>query len=132
MHAQFAPFLAEVSDKMNSWPVVIAWVAGISAASVVALRKRSWLAIIPGLLALLWAWGACDILADRFMRPAVVVELGMPYILIGFIPLAVFAVFLLLGMKSSPNKRPDRTSAKALPSDPSQGATVHHPYTEHI
>ncbi|MBK8477052.1 MAG: hypothetical protein IPL39_12370 [Opitutaceae bacterium] len=127
MPAHFPTFLAEVSDKMNSWPALIAWVAGISAASVVALRKRSWLAAIPGLLALLWAWGACDIVADRFMRPAVITELGMSYILIEYVPLAVFLVLLLIRTKKSPNQRPDGTAAKAPPSNPSQAAAVPNP-----
>jgi hypothetical protein len=109
MSALFSPILAEVADKMNSWPTEVAWMVGISLASVVALRRRSWLAVIPGLFALLWTWGAYDILANRFMRPAVIAELGLSYILIQFLPLIVFVVFFVRAIKKRPNQSPEST-----------------------
>jgi len=104
MRSLFSPILAEVADKMNSWPTEIAWMVGISLASVVALRRRSWLAVIPGLFALLWSWGAYDILTDRFMRPAVIAELGLSYILIQFLPLIVFVAFFVPAIRKRPNQ----------------------------
>ncbi len=106
MNLLVTPVLAEVSDKMNSWPTLTAWIIGISVASAVSIRKRRWIAIVPGLFALLWSWGAYDLLSDRFMKEAVIVELGLSYILIQFIPLTVFLTFLLIEMKR-PNQPPE-------------------------
>jgi hypothetical protein len=124
MHALFVPILAEVADKMNSWPALAAWLAGISIASAVALRRRSWLAIIPGLFALLWTWSAYDILTARFMRPAVIAELGLCYILVQFLPLLTFVVSSAIEIKKRPNQTPeptpplvtDRAGARSAPS----------------
>ncbi len=110
MRALFVPILAEVADKMNSWPAEVAWTVGISIASIVALRRRSWLAVIPSLFALLWTWGAYDIVADRFMRPAVIAELGVSYILIQFLPLVVFVVFFAIEIKKGPNQSSQRNA----------------------
>ena len=103
--------LAEVSDKMNSWPTIIAWMVLVSAASVITIRRRSWLAVIPGFFAVLWAWSAFDILTDRFMRPAVIAELGLSYILIEFLPLTVFVAFGIIERKKKPNQPLQRNAS---------------------
>jgi hypothetical protein len=102
---------AEVADKMNSWPAVVAWVVLISAASVITIRRRSWLAVIPCLLAIFWALVGYGILSDRFIRPAVIAELGLSYILIEFLPLIVSVAFGVIEMKKRPNQSLQRNAS---------------------
>ena len=92
------PVLAEVGDKIPRLPVVFLWSAGISLLAWVLIRKRKWLAPLPGTIAVLFAFVATAEPRDEFVGPAIVQELGHGYAVLCYvassIPILVIAVLL--------------------------------------
>jgi len=97
---------------MMSWHASIVWTVVIVAVAWALIKKNLWLAIIPLPFAALFALGSYEIWIDRHMRPAVIEELGISYLLIGLVPLlAILAI--LIGKKKTPNQSVQRTGPSA-------------------
>ena len=70
------PVIAEVSDKMLSWPALIIWVIVLVGLTWVLGRRKKWLLLIPLPVAWLFASGPFDEMRDPNFGPAVVAELA--------------------------------------------------------
>ena len=96
------------------------------------IRLRKWLGTVAIIVALV---SGLAILSEvqwtkGWHFPHTPVHLPRMYLVTSYLSAAlpVFAaIALLVARKNSANKRPDGTSAKAPPSNPSQGAAVPHP-----
>ena len=109
----FISILAEVGDKVPRLPVVFMWSAFIALLAWALIRKKKWLAIIPGVLAGLFAVAATAETRDPFVGPAIVGELGYGYVGLCYfaaaIPIVVI-VALLLRKETEPNQSSQRNA----------------------
>lgn len=86
------PLMAEISDKMMSWPALVVLAVGLSVAAWLLSRKGKWLVLIPLPLALWLAAGAIEEIRDASLAPAVIQELGYSYWVTSFVPLVAVVV----------------------------------------
>jgi hypothetical protein len=87
------PILAEVNDKMMSFPTLVAWNVALIMLALVFAKKKRWLALLPCSFAFFLALGTFEELCDPFVGPAVIHELGFGYVTLSFLPLlAIMAV----------------------------------------
>jgi hypothetical protein len=96
------PLLAEISDKMMSWPTLLGWNVGLIVLAWAIAKVARWLVVIPFLLAGVLALSAIDELRDRFVGPAVVHELGYGYVALSFLPVIFVVVIAVRTRKRSP------------------------------
>jgi hypothetical protein len=101
------PVIAEVSDKMLSWPALIIWVIVLVGLTWVLGRRKKWLLLIPLPVAWLFASGPFDEMRDPNFGPAVVAELGYSYWAVSIIPIVAVSVVACLPKK--PNQPPQPT-----------------------
>jgi hypothetical protein len=107
------PVLAEISDKMLSWPALLAWTSGLSAAAWLLARKKKWLVLIPLPLALLFAAGSIEEMRDPFFASAVIQELGYSYWIVSFVPLV--AIIAAACIQKKPIQPPQTTTGSCAP-----------------
>lgn len=102
--------LSEVGDKVPRIPVVFFWSVAIVVLAVTVIRVKKWLAIVPGILAGLFAVAVTAELRDPFVGPAVVRELGYSYAALCYFAAAI-PVVMIVALLS-------RRKAKARPMKP--------------
>lgn len=107
--AGFPIVLAEVSDKMMSWPILTLWSFGLVLLAWALSRKKKWRLVIPLPFAALLAFAMFEELHDPDVGPAVISELGYCYVALPFLPLLAIAVLLLSKNKKS-NQSPESVS----------------------
>ena len=93
-------FLAEVSDKMMSFPQLLLWNVGLIVVAWWLVRRSRWLVLIPLFMAAIFAVGTVDELRDPHVGPAVMHELGYPYVALSVLPFLAVAGLLIRGSKS--------------------------------
>jgi len=93
--------LAEVSDKMMSFPALIVWNVVLVLVAWVAAKKNRWLVLLPLSLAAILAFGAAEEYRDPFVGPAVIHELGYSYAALSFLPLYAVVTFTMRKKKSA-------------------------------
>jgi hypothetical protein len=96
------PVLAEISDKMLSWPALLAWSSVLSAAAWFLSRKKKWLVLVPLPLSLVFAAGSIEEMRDPFFAPAVIQELGYSYWIVSFTPLVAIIAAACIQRKADP------------------------------
>jgi hypothetical protein len=86
-----SPILAEVSDKMMSLPVLVAWNVVLILLALALAKKSRWFVLLPFAFALVLAAGAIEELRDPYVGPAVIHELGYGYVALSVLPLLAIA-----------------------------------------
>ena len=96
--------LAEVADK--EFTVSTLWIVALalSAVGFLLVRWRRWAAIVVAMVASVWAFLIVSELRDRFVGPAITLELGQRYVVQSYISAVLPFLFVVLGfLRSKPN-----------------------------
>ena len=99
MRVSVPAFLAEVSDKMMSFPQLLLWNVGLIVAAWGLVRRSRWLVVIPPFVAAIFAVGMLEELRDPHIGPAMMHELGYPYVALSVLPFLAVAALLVRGRK---------------------------------
>ena len=97
MRVSFPALVAEVSDKMMSFPTLLLWNAALIVAAWWLVRRSRWLALVPLCVAAIFALATLDELRDPHVGPAVIHELGYAYVALIFFPSVVVLALLIRG-----------------------------------
>ena len=93
--------LAEVSDKMMSFPTLVVWNIAFVLVTWALVKKSRWLALIPFPLATLFALGAIEEWRDPYIGPAVIGELGYGYLALDILPFCTVVTLAALKRKNA-------------------------------
>ena len=103
MRVSFPPFVAEVSDRMMSFPAILLLHAVLIAAAWWLVRRSRWLVLIPLCVSAVFAFATLDELRDPHVGPAMLRELGYVYAALGFVPFVVVVALLIRGDRTRRN-----------------------------